>query len=175
MKTTKKKAKKKVAKKVSKSFTDLPATTQQLIRNDYLSYKTISEISAKYDIPRTSLDYHVKKNWFQERELLRSELFASFAAGKQTEFVSLSSKSLTILEKGLGFLANRTEPPSVKEMGQVAKIFESLDKIMRLEAGDPTSITIEKPLSIKDIKAQLKSADPFNTEEIEVVEFSEND
>jgi hypothetical protein len=159
----------------NKSFTDLPITIQEEIRNRYLSYETVSSISERYEIPRTSLDYHVKQRWHQERELLRSELFASFAAGKQAEFVNLSNSSLKILERGLAFLENRAEPPSVREMGQVSKIFESLDKIMRLEAGDPTSITAEKPLSIKEIKAQLKSADPFNKEEIEVVEYIEKD
>ena len=160
--------------KKNKSFTDLPATTQTSIRNDYLSYVPVSQIAEKYDIPRTSLDYHVKQRWFTEREMLRSELFATFAAGKQTEFVGISSKSLTILEKGLKYLAERSEPPTVKEMAQVSKIFESMDKIMRLEAGDPTSITAEKPLSIKQIKEELNSADPFATKEIEVVEIVED-
>lgn len=161
--------------KKNKSFTDLPATTQQCIRADFLSYMPVSKIAEKYDLPRTSLDYHVRKHWLEEREMLRSELFASYAAGKQTEFVGLSGSSLTILKKGLEFLADRTEPPSVKEMGQVAKIFETLDKIMKLDAGDPTSITAEKPMNIKEIKAALKSADPFAQEEAEVVEYKEID
>jgi hypothetical protein len=134
----------------------------------------VSKIAEKYDLPRTSLDYHVKQKWHVEREMLRSELFANYAAGKQTEFVGISTSSLTILERGLDFLKNRSEPPSVKEMTQVAKIFETLDKIMKLDAGDPTSITAEKPLSIKEIKAQLINADPFNQEE-EIVDFKEND
>ena len=161
--------------KKNKSFTDLPATTQSSIRADYLSYMPVSQIAEKYNIPRTSLDYHVKSRWFVEREMLRSELFASFAAGKQTEFVGISTKSLTILEKGLNYLANRSEPPTVKEMAQVSKIFESMDKIMRLEAGDPTSITAEKPLSIKEIKAQLQTADPFAQKEIEDIEYTKKD
>ena len=160
-------------KKKNKSFTDLPATIQQSIREDYLSYMPVSQIAEKYGIPRTSLDYHVKSKWFTEREMLRSELFANFAAGKQTEFVNLSTNSLKILERGLGYLAQRSEPPTVKEMAQISKIFESLDKIMRLDAGDPTSITAEKPLSIKEIKAQLSAADPFNEENIEDANFKE--
>jgi len=46
---------------------------------------------------------------------------------------------------------------------------------MRLEAGDPTSITAEKPLSIKEIKAQLQTADPFAQKEIEDIEYTEKD
>ena len=160
--------------KKNKSFTDLPATTQHKIRSEYLSYTPVSKIAEKYDIPRTSLDYHVKSKWFVEREMLRSELFASFAAGKQTEFIELSSSSLSILKKGLEFLEQRTDPPSVKELAQVSKIFESLDKIMRLEAGDPTSITAEKPMSIKEIRDKLNMVDPFATGEIEDVSFKED-
>lgn len=159
----------------NKKFTELPKEEQELMRNKYLCYTPVSKIAKEHGVNRTTVDHHVRTKWHQERELLRSELFANFAAGKQTEFVELSESSLTILRNGLSYLANRTEPPSVKEMAQIAKIFETLDKIMRLEAGDPTSITAEKPLSIKEIKAQLKSADPFNTEEIEVVEFIEDD
>jgi hypothetical protein len=158
----------------NKSFTDLPVKTQEDIRSRYLSYETVSSISDRYDIPRTSLDYHVKQRWYQERELLRSELFANYAAGKQAEFVGLSNSSLSILRKGFEALADREDPPSVREMGQVAKIFETLDKIMKLDAGDPTSITAEKPLSIKEIKQELGIIDPFNKEEIEVVEYTEN-
>ena len=158
----------------NKSFTDLPATIQDDIRNRYLSYETVSSISDRYDIPRTSLDYHVKQRWFQEREMLRSELFANYAAGKQTDFVGLSNNSLSILKKGFEALAEREEPPTVREMGQVAKIFETLDKIMKLDAGDPTSITAEKPLSIKDIKQELGLIDPFNkVEEITDAEYTE--
>ena len=158
----------------NKKFTELTQEEQDKARNDYLCYQPVSKIAKNLGVNRTTLDHHARK-WHTERELLRSELFANFAAGKQTEFVGLSESSLSILKKGLDYLNNRTEPPSVKEMGQIAKIFETLDKIMRLEAGDPTSITAEKPLSIKEIKAQLKSADPFNTEEIEVVEYTEDD
>lgn len=159
--------------KKNKSFTSLTKKEQEEIRNKFLCYTPISQIAKDYGLPRTSLDYHVKTKWLTEREMLRAELFANFAQGKQTEFVELSESSLTILKRGLTYLENRSEPPSVKEMGQIAKIFESLDKIMRLEAGDPTSITAEKPLSIKEIKAQLKSADPFAQEEAEVVEYKE--
>ena len=155
---------------------ELKIKTQQDIRNKYLSYETVSSIAIQYDIPRTSLDYHVKQRWHQERELLRSELFATYAAGKQTDFVGLSNSSLHILKRGMEYLTEREEPPTVREMSHVAKIFETLDKIMKLDSGDPTSIIAEKPLSIKEIKQELSKVNPFaKTEEIEVVEINKKD
>ena len=161
--------------KKNKSFTDLSAKKQLEVKNKYLSHVPVSQIAKDYDIPRTSLDYHVRSKWAAERAIALNDSLAAFAAGKRPDFIDISTKSTDILKRGLEFLNKRTEPPSVKELGQVAKILETIDKIMRLDDGDPTSITAEKPLSIKEIKAQLKSADPFNTEEIEVVEYTEDD
>lgn len=159
----------------NKSYKDLTPTQQKEIKQKYLEYLPVAQIAEQYDLPRSSLDYHAKTHWSEERQLLKNELYATFSSNKRVKFIELSTSALQVITRSLDYLAKREVPPTVREAVDAMKILDNLDKIQRLDDGDPTTISAEKPLSIKEIKAQLKSADPFNKEEIEVVEYTEKD
>ena len=149
--------------KKHKSLNDVSPAIRSQIKKEYMEYKPISQIARKYDIPRQSLQYYVSTKWREERALMRSQLFANFSEGKRVAFTDMSESAIEIMKRALKDLANRPEPPDIKEASKVADILASLDKIQRLDDNQPTDIMAEKPMDIVSIRQKL-SLDPFSEE-----------
>lgn len=158
----------------SKKFSDLSPEIQDRIKQKYLEGESLSALARNFDIARTSLSYHANKNWKHELELQRAELFSHFSKSKKSNFIKMSESAIKVMTRALEDMAERDIPPTIREAKDAAVILESLDKITRLDDGNPTEIVAEKPISITEIKAKLK-LDPFYSEEddIEEVEFKE--
>jgi len=72
-------------------------------------------------------------------------------------------------------MALRPEGATPTELGKIAQVLESLDKITRLDDGKPTEITEEKPFAV-DVLHKKIALDPFaQVEEIEYKEIEEED
>lgn len=136
----------------------------------YMEYENVSAIARDLDIPRTSLNHYIQNYWEQERDLSKAELFAAFSETKKASFVEMSEASIKIIKRALAQLANRDNPPSVMEAKRATEILESLDKITRLDEGNPTEITGEKPMDLKDIQV-IANLNPFA--EVEDADYKE--
>jgi len=152
-----------------KTFSDLSEPNKEALKQAYMEGVTITELADKYGLKRTSLSYHANKYWKQELELRRSELFESFSSSKRANFIKMSESAIKVMSKALQELAQREFPPTIREAKDATVILESLDKITRLDDGNPTDIIAEKPVSIIELRDKLK-IDPFY-EEVEDVEF----
>jgi len=149
----------------------------ELARAMYLSYESVTDIAASLKIDRSALSYHVnEKGWKDERDLLENEMIAAFGAARASKLNLLSKHSTDIIVKALQNLKNRDKPPTMMEARAAVNIFESLDKIMRLDKGTPTDIIGEtKPMTIIELKEQFEAIDPFNKKPKEIEDAQEID
>lgn len=158
------------------TFSQLPVAKQREIKDKFLNSEAgLSELADQYGVKRTSIEYYAsqsKEDWRGQRELLKAELFQKFSETKKSDFVKMSSSAIKVMAKALEELANRDEPPTMMEAKRATEILESLDKITRLDNGDPTEIVEDKTISIQDLKKKI-AFDPFH--EAEVIEFKENE
>lgn len=157
-----------------RKVTELTENELETAKEMYMEGVSVLDIANKLDVARTSLSYHVNKKWKPELELMRADLFARFSRSKRTSFIKMSSAAMKVMARALQELADREEPPTVREAKGASDILEALDKITRLDDGNPTDIIAEKPASIIDIEHKLR-LDPFYTpsEEIEDAEVKE--
>lgn len=49
----------------------------------YMKYESVSSISKDMKLSRTTLTYHIKKEWEVEREMSKAELFNRMSATKK--------------------------------------------------------------------------------------------
>ena len=159
---------------MDRKFTELSTESQAEAKRMYLEHFSIAEIARQFDVSRQSMSYHANKYWKSEKDLLRAELFQQFTENKRTAFTRMSQAAIDVMTRALEEQARRIEAPSIREAKDAVAILEALDKITRLDDGNPTEILAEKPLSITSLKAKL-ALDPFNTMEIEDADFSEDE
>ncbi len=144
---------------------------QEAAKNEFLKYVPIAKIARQFNIRRTTLQYHATRHWTNDREAMKAELMSEFHDTKRGDFIKMSVSSIKIIQKALADLASRDMPPSMREAQQAVSVLEALDKITRLDDGNPTEITAEKPVSIQHVRDKLK-LDPFQKpEEVEYKEI----
>jgi predicted DNA-binding protein YlxM (UPF0122 family) len=164
-----------MTKKALSSSKLLSENDMELAREMYLEYIPISQIADKFKVGRTTISYHANKYWKVDREMRKAELYAQFTDAKRVNFTKMSEAAISIITKSLVELSTRNRAPTVQEAKMATQILESLDKITRLDDGNPTDIVAEKPASITDIKKKIM-LDPFaNTEDIEAIGYEEID
>jgi len=142
----------------------------------FMDFKQPSLICRELKMPRSSLDYHIKKSdgWELERNLKSAELFEQLNASRKRDFTTMTQATIDVLSKALINLASRNRPPTMQEARGAANILEVLDRITRLDTGSPTDIIAnEKPSTIIEVREMLK-VDPFTKiEEVEEIEYKE--
>lgn len=73
----------------------------------------------------------------------------------------MTEATIKILSKALNHLATRDIPPTMQEARMASDIMSSLDKITRLDEGNPTDIiSDDKPLTITEVQKKI-AKDPF--------------
>lgn len=136
----------------------------------YMEYQTISEIARQTGITRQTITYHAKK-WKVEREIMRADLLDRVISAKSADFANMTIAAINVMTRALTDLATREQSPSINEAKRATEILEVLDKITRLDHGEPTEITAEKPVRKADIEAKFR-LDPFNNPKELTVEMT---
>lgn len=136
----------------------------------YLGYNTLSSISADTKISRASLLYYIPK-WREERESLKSEIIDALSDSKKNLMYSIAKNGLEILGKSMEALSKSNRVLTAKEMIGITNIIESLDKITKLDEGNPTEILAEiRPATIVEVR-KLLTNDPFlEVEDAQVID-----
>tara|TARA_R100000152_G_C6761923_1_gene186113 strand:+ start:851 stop:1402 length:552 start_codon:yes stop_codon:yes gene_type:complete len=133
-------------------------------RELYMSYKTLKEIAEALDMPYKTVQFHSAK-WKKDRDLMKNELLRELTENKKTVLTSLVGNSLECVDRAIADLKNRKNPPSIKEARMLTHIVSEIDKILRLDEGEPTDIIAEhKPATIIELREKLKR-DPFYIED----------
>jgi len=130
----------------------------------FMDFKPLKEISKTLDIKYRTLVYH-KNKWEEERNLIRKEILRDLADNKRTILVNLTSNSLDCVDRAIEDLKKRDKPPTIHEARLLTNIISEIDRIIRLDDGEPTDIISEhKPSTVIELKAKLKK-DPFYIED----------
>lgn len=130
----------------------------------FMSYKTLKEIAEAVDMPYKTVQFHSAK-WKKDRNLMKNELLRELTENKKTVLTSLVGNSLECVDRAIADLKNRKNPPSIKEARMLTHIVSEIDKILRLDEGEPTDIIAEhKPATIIELREKLKR-DPFYIED----------
>ena len=130
----------------------------------FMDFKPLKEISKALNIKYRTLVYH-KNKWEEERNLVRKEILRDLADNKRTILVNLTSNSLDCVDRAIEDLKKRDKPPTIHEARLLTNIISEIDRIIRLDDGEPTDIISEhKPSTVIELKAKLKK-DPFYIED----------
>jgi len=130
----------------------------------YMDFKPLKDIAASTGINYRTLLYHSKK-WDGERNLMRNELLREISENKKAVLTSLTGNSLDCIDKAIKDLKFRQQAPTIHEARMLTNIVAEIDKIMRLDDGNPTDIIAEhKPTTIIELREKLK-VDPFYIED----------
>jgi hypothetical protein len=144
----------------------LSDTKLETARSLYMQYKAVSEIAEIIGEPRTSIQYYVNKEWRDIRELKEAELISGFADERVSKINTIAKHTVDTMIRALESLKNRDKPPTMLEAKAAATMFESIDKILRLDKGQATDIIGEtKPITIIELRKEFAEADPFYLEE----------
>jgi len=143
-------------------------------KKKYMNYESLNSIATSMNVSRSTLTYHVKKEWEVERELSKAELFNQMTTTKKVDFTKMTQSTISIMTKALDALATRINPPTMKEATQAADILATLDKITRLDDGTATDIVSnqDKPITIVEVQKKIAN-DPFAEEPAGYIELDE--
>lgn len=152
----------------------IPDNVLKLAKSKYMNYESVTSIASELNIGRPALQYHVSTHWKEERTLMENEIINGFVDSRVSVLNKISKHSAEIMQRSLEALSKRENPPTIAEARSAVVIFESLDKIMRLDKGQATDIIGEtKPMTIVELRKQIAHIDPFYNEEIENAETIE--
>ena len=130
----------------------------------YMEFLTTTEIAAKTGIPRTTLQYHISQYWKIERAMASSEIIKEWREANKPNMSKITRNSLKIMDRALQHLSKRPEPPTMKEAIDASKVFDTMDKIARLDKAEGVT-EIKEQLNSSELIERLKSADPFFEQE----------
>lgn len=141
----------------------------------FMAFKPMKDIAEHCSIPYRTLLYHSKK-WENERDMVRKVILKDLAENKKAVLVSLTGNSLDCIDRAIKTLKERAKPPTIQEARNLTNIVSEIDRILRLDDGEPTDIISQhKPATVIELKQKLK-ADPFYIEDADFreVENEEN-
>lgn len=141
----------------------------------FMAFKPMKDIAEQCSIPYRTLLYHSKK-WEEERDMVRKVILKDLAENKKAVLVSLTGNSLDCIDRAIRTLKERAKPPTIMEARNLTTIVSEIDRILRLDEGEPTDIISQhKPATVIELKQKLK-ADPFYIEDADFreVENEEN-
>jgi len=156
----------------NKKYTD---EQLEVAKKLYMAYKPAKDIVEISGVKKSSIHYYIKTKWLQEREDNKSELLKTFTERKKSLMASIASNGLEILAKAMENLKDVNRPLSANEIKSISTIVSELDKISKLDEGNPTEILAEiKPATTIEIR-ELLNNDPFLQGEIEDANFKDID
>ena len=140
----------------------------------FMDFKPLKEISKVLGIKYRTLVYH-KNKWEDERNLVRKEILRDLADNKRAILVNLTSNSLDCVDRAIEDLKKRDKPPTIHEARLLTNIISEIDRIIRLDDGEPTDIISEhKPSTVIELKAKFKK-DPFYIEDASFREIKDEE
>lgn len=156
-------------------------TARRLAKIDYFNFVEPPVIAARYGIKiatvmRWICDYRgslVDKGWKVQRDSIFGGYIDAIILNKQKDIKDIMALSLANLKRALTSLYAREDPISITEMQKLMMIIGEGEKLMRLEAGQPTDIlaTIDlTPSGLKKIMDDIRDADPYVTYEAQTFE-----
>lgn len=138
-------------------------TKEQILaaQDMYMNYKSLAEICAMTGMSIYAVKFYSHKYWRKERQLSKSQILDLLGESRGKAFAEISLYGMELLVRSLKDHAKNGTVLTIKESFALSHILSNIDKMVRLDSGEPTDI-------IKDIKPadrgeiiQLIQSDPF--------------
>ena len=128
----------------------------------YMDYTPVTKIASKLGVRKNTVQYHVDKGWRSERTLRSNTLISEFTEAKANMMNSTFSCSFKSIQEWVRVKSKHPEELKPHEVKTMMSIISEMDKIMRLDKGEPTDIVSEtKPISVIEVRNQILKSDPF--------------
>lgn len=132
----------------------------------FMANVPVVKIAEQLNIPITTINSWKKRakpvSWDIEREdMIRGLIDDSYAAGRPLK-AEIRHMTLEQIKRGIQYVVNRDEPPSLQEIEKLSVIYTNIDKVSRLEEGKSTeNIAIAGSVSSTKEAIKILMADPF--------------
>lgn len=138
----------------------------------FLGHKPLKEIEQITGIKRDSLRQYAygkrdpgiddqAETWLFERRQLDQESFEALMDGKHSIISEIGCLSLELIRNCLKAKLEEGVPPSISEAQDIAQVFSSFDKIMKLDLGKPTENVQQASMSLEECLKVIKE-DPLS-------------
>ncbi len=150
---------------------NIPDHILKVAKSRYMNYDPVTVISKDLGVSRTSIQYHVSEHWKAEREKCKSDLLNEISANKKAKIYEISDMSLNLIKEAFREIKERGCAPTAQEARNIMTVLNDLDKIIRLDDGQPTDIIGNtKPATIIELREKL-ALDPFSVENADFKEL----
>lgn len=135
-------------------------------RNLYLQYQSFQAIASAVNKEFPNAKFRAKDigrwcgvfRWSHLRTKLEQKQMEKFRSSGYQTAVNIASSTAQLLSRGLSQAVEDGFTPNIGEMGELSKIFERFDKVMRLEQKLPTDI-VANSLSQNELINLINSVD----------------
>lgn len=128
----------------------------------YMKYVSVSDIASRLDIPRSTVQNYVNSKWKSERVLRANELLTEFSDSKIALMSNTFSDSFKAIQKWIEIKSRNPEDLRPHDVKTMMSVITEMDKITRLDAGNPTDIIAETaPVDVIEIRKRIVDYDPF--------------
>jgi hypothetical protein len=130
----------------------------------YMDYKPLSQVASAAGLTESGVRWHIDKKdgWRSERVLRSTQLASEFSEAKLNRMNSTFSNCFSSIEAWVKEKSARPQELKPFEIKTMMSIIQEMDKISRLDAGNPTDIIAEtRPIDVKEVRAAIAAADPF--------------
>ncbi len=143
---------------------ELESAAKQRALDMYLSHNSVADIARVLNVGTVTITRWKKQgDWAIQREESDRALLEDTFATRKLTIARIAQTSAEQVHRGLKYIAERPEPPSVQETERIASILANLDKINRLDMGkstDNVAVAANVKVSIDEIR-KIVSSDPF--------------
>lgn len=95
----------------------------------YLAGESVSGISKDLEIPRSTLNYHIKQSWLEEKTYRATQMLETVSNLHLTTIQTMTKNALIAAARAAEHLATRAEPPTSKEMMDCASVIDKISII----------------------------------------------
>lgn len=105
----------------------------------FMKHEMVHTIAAQLSIDPIALSGIVRKrNWEEERKFRDKSVFDAYTQKKGAMMARIGDLSLTLITRSLEERMNDKRPIELPEARLISDIFTSLDKVIKLDAGEAT-------------------------------------
>jgi len=156
---------------MAKTKNRIPKDILDKAKQMYMDHHSPKFIASELDLNHHSINYYITNYWREERDTELYDHINALTVKKKSEFLNITEDAICVMQRAIKHLAVRPDPPTIREAESVAKVYQMVDAIGRLDRKEPTEIiATEKPVTTIELKNMINK-DPFA--QVEEVEYTE--
>jgi len=158
-----------VSSELSDFKRSIPDDVLMQAKEKYMAHESVSQIARDLEVNRTTLQYYVRKDWKPERDLISKDIVSSLNSGRLSDLLKTKDLTMSIVNKALKSVLQRSEPPSTKEALDAFKLYQGVDELA-VKAKEEAENEIDEDaidLEVVDPFAMIEEGDLDEDDKIE--------